>query len=373
MTLIRPAKPPPPWLFRRLRTLDELEVGPARDTGGLDIRVLDGPSVRFLVITEALVSEERARSIADQYQRLPSSRLLLATARLSTRSRTVLREAGVSWVEQETGRCRLAGPGLLVELTIRSGSDAAPATGARRKTPPALLRDRSGLLAETLLGRPPGELLRLRVLAEDAGLSTALVSRLLDRLTRLGIVAAHGRPPKKQWTLHDPGALLDRWAEEERDAPEEVTGMSVWSRTPADLLQRIATALNEHGLRYAFGGVTAANLYVPTLTAAPMPELWVPADMSARNVARQLGGEVVASGANVRIWQRAGDTALRRATPLATASDGGSTAPVRVLLVTPYRAYVEARHAPGRGADVADALRRTFDLAPRVPTAEPHA
>lgn len=370
MTRIGSGRPRPSWLLRLLRSLDEIQAEPTLESADVDIRVLGGQLVRFSVIAEPLVSGERASAIVEQLRGSATAHPLLATKRLSARSRTILREAGVSWIERETGYCRLVAPGLLVETTIRSPSGDLAESDARHprgKGPPALLRGRSGLLAETVLARAPGEVLRLRAIADAAGLSAALVSRLFDRLTRLGILAARGRGPNKRWALHDPGALLDRWGKEEREAPEEITGISIWSRTPAEIMHRVATTLNEHEIRYAFGGVTAANLHRPTLTVAPTPELWIPADLSARDVARRLGGEVVASGASIRIWQTRGDTALHHATQHSTA-DRDVLAPLSV--VTPYRAYVEAHRAPGRGADVAEALRRTFDLVSRAPAIE---
>lgn len=374
-TSLVPGQPPPPWLLRLLRTPESLEIDLATDPGRLDVRVLGGPVVRFVVVAEPRVSEERARAIADRARGADQVRLLLATRRLSARARAILRDAGVSWVERETRRCHLAGPGLLVDTTLSAipvdHTDADPFVDHPPRVPPALLRDRSGLLAETLLPYPRGESLRLRAVAADAGLSPALVSRLFDRLTRLGILEARGRAPNKRWTLHDPGALLDRWADEERGAPEERTGLSVWARTPADLLQRLATAMHDQQLRYAFGGITAANIHVPTLTAPSTPDLWIPAHIAARDVARALGGQVVASGANVRLWQTTDDVALRRATAHPAGPERSATDLAPLSVVSPYRAYVEARRAPGRGPDVADALRRTFDLAPSAATGDP--
>jgi hypothetical protein len=186
-----------------------------------------------------------------------------------------------------------------------------------------------------------------------------MVSRLFSRLTELGVLEAHGRAPHKTWLLSDPGALLDLWAAEERTTPEEVTGLSVWSRTPDELLDRLISLDTQ--FPYALGGAAAANVHAPTLTVTPQPDVWIRADIPAAELAKQLGGEIVESGANVRVLQSARDVALRLAQTLPSKhSHGGG-----LSIVSPYRAYVEARATAGRGPEAADALRRVLPLAPR--------
>jgi hypothetical protein len=347
------------WILRRLGEIPGLEVavGHGRQTR-LTLRVASGPRAVFDLHEERLVSQERARTVAESAAR--SNRpTLVATSRLTTQSRVLLRTAGVSWIERDTGQCRISGPGVLVELTL--GRDRSPGDGGAQKpakeVPPALLRDKSGLLAESLLIRPHYAPIALGEIATAAGLSRSLASRLLARLTSLGILEAQGGGPRKRWTLRDPGALLDRWAEEERAEPEEATGITAWSRTTGELIERIASL---DDLDYALGGVGAANLYAPTLTAAPLLELWIPAEVPPTSVANQLNGEVVATGANVRLLQRSGDRALHHAHLLPSTKQVARGPRV----VSPYRAYVEARRSVGRGREVAEALRRTLPLTP---------
>jgi hypothetical protein len=133
-------------------------------------------------------------------------------------------------------------------------------------------------------------------------------------------------------------------------------------RSSDDLLDQLAT-LNKASFEYALGGVTAANLFAPSLTVMPQPTIWIPAAASANDVARLLGGEVVESGANVRVWQTSGDVALRRAYSLLPTWPTHSG----LRVVTPYRAYVEALQATGRGPDAAAALRHTLSLAANSP------
>lgn len=347
------------WILRRLREIPGLGVAVVNGRHPcLTLRVASGPRAVFDLHEERLVSQERARTLAESAAR--SNRpTLVATARLTSQSRALLRRAGVSWIERDTGQCRISGPGVLVEIT--RGHDPSPGEGGAQKpakeVPPALLRDKSGLLAESLLIRPHHAPIALGEIATEAGVSRSLASRLLARLTSLGILEPQGGGPRKRWTLRDPGALLDRWAEEERAEPEEATGISAWSRTIGELIERVASL---DDLDYALGGVGAANLYAPTLTAAPLLEIWISAEAPPTSVANQLKGEIVATGANVRLLQRSGDMALHYARLLPSVKQ--ATRGPR--LVSPYRAYVEARRSVGRGPEVAEALRRTLPLMP---------
>lgn len=319
-----------------------------------------GPAVTFDILEMRLLSEERARLLLET-ARDSDSHTLIATARLAPSTRTLLRDAGLSWLERDTGRCHLYAPGLLVDVVVPPGVHRQ--RGIRLKVQPSRtapkLKDRSSLIAEALLLRAHDDPVTLTELAQTAGLSRGMVSRLLARLTALGVLEAHGKAPHKTWLLSDPGALLDLWAAEERTTPEEVTGLSVWSRTPDELLDRLISL--DAQFPYALGGAAAANLHAPTLTVTPQPDVWIPAYTPAAELAKQLDGEIVEAGANVRVLQSAGDVALRlaRTLPSQHSHSGG------LITVSPYRAYVEARVTPGRGSEAADALRRVLPLAPR--------
>ena len=355
------------WVHRRLRSIPGLDsVGEPQSKsryGRIKLRAVEGRFVQFDVVEDRTISEERAHALAETTSQ-GGPRLLVATLRLTPSARAVLREAGISWIEKETGRCRMSGPGLLVEIEMKG--DAWRKRDATRsqhpKVSPALLRDKSGLLAEALLVRDPKAQISVTALAAESGLSIALVSRLFARLTELGILEAHGRRPRKQWTLRDPAALLDRWADEERSEPDETTHLSVWSRTTEDFLTQLAQIEESH-LRYAVGGVVAANLYAPSLTATPIPEIWIPAELSASKFGDSLGARVVESGANLRIMQHRGDAALIAAQTLSMAT---SRFP-GLRVISKYRAFVEARRSAGRGPDVASALRRAMQLRPASP------
>ena len=105
------------------------------------------------------------------------------------------------------------------------------------------------------------------------------------------ILTERGAGPNRKWKLTDLGALLDLWAQEEREV-ERVTGLYVWSRSPAAVYDKLP-ALNDLKVQWALAGVSAANLYAPTLTTTPNPIVRIDASVPASRVAEALGGEIV--------------------------------------------------------------------------------
>jgi hypothetical protein len=298
-----------------------------------------------------VLSRERANELVKEVQAAPRQkhRPLLATRQLSEPTRELFRKAGVSWVEQLTGVCRLVGTGMLVEVKAEDISQ-------RRKAPSirARLRQRSGLIAEVLLLAPQQERIQAGKLIHQTGLSAALVSRVLQRLASLKLLEIYGAGPNRYWQLVDRGGLLDLWAAEE-EPPPPPTGLHVWTRSPKDLIQKLAL-LDEVSEHWALGGAAAANVYAPTLTVIPEPTVWLDARVPAERVARAIGGEIVDKGANLQLWRSDQGLALTNATLWkltgAVAIESGN-----LRIVTRARAYIEALKEGGRSAEIAQNLR----------------
>ena len=353
----------PSWLIRFLRARGEIHVVAGPTAGSLRVGVRGGRVVGFRVQAESRLSGEKAAGYAARFSTgiTTRGRVLLATNRLTEHARLALRKNGISWVERDTGVCYLHAQGLLIDLRRPpdGGETVAPATGIER---PTRLRGRSGVVVETLLlhwARHRGPV-ALSDIAAGSGVSAQLASRVLRRLTADGLLRAEGTKPRRRWSVEDAPAILDRWADEERPA-EQATGLYVWAPSPRELHAKLVK-LSASGLRWALGGVSAANRYAPSLTAEPVPEVWIPADVPAAQVAEVLGGELVESGASLRVLQTAGDPALRHAAPRLAGPDRDPPfgAGEATLLVSAPRAFVEARAAAGRGPDVAANVRRLF-------------
>ncbi|WP_089408959.1 hypothetical protein [Granulicella rosea] len=343
------------WILRYLRQLASVGV---RELGeneeySLGISIEDGGEQRFEVRSFTTLSQEKARDLVETSRsRSFGVRLLLAVPELAPRTRELLRNERMSWIERDTGVCHIVAPGLYIDTRV-SGS------AARLPSPtPTRLRDRTGLVAEALLQASPRHTIRLSAISKNANVSAALVSRVFQRLTALGLLQEHGAGPRRFWSLTDFGGLLELWSKEERE-PETVTSLYVWSRSVNALYEKLPK-IHDLRARWAVAGTAAAYLYAPVLTAAPSPIVYLDAAVPAQDLAKVLGGEVVDKGGNIQVWQSKGNPALYRiqayepaAGAIVTVGAGRGS----LELVSKPRAYIETIRAAGRSPEVANALR----------------
>lgn len=306
---------------------------------------------------------------------------LIAARRMTREARQFLTERGISWAEGTTGRVHLVGPGLYVHTGPTETDSTAPqprrhASDAALK-PPLRLRGLSARCVETLLLAPAGPsghgTWGTGELAHAAHVSAGWASRVLQRLRDEGAVTAEGDGPRyRRYRLDNPALALDLWAEEEQFKRVVRTPLYVWSRSHPELLDQLAS-LQAWGAPWAFGGVAAANLYAPTLTVEPPPEIWIPADRPPAEVARVLQGELVEEGATLFLLQMAEDpwqVHVRRlfddskSSAANTGAQGHAPDHVaRLCVVSRPRAYIEACGiGTGRAQDVAHQLRRQMHL-----------
>lgn len=343
----------PNWLPPMLEQVDGVEVRPGPTLRSISIKVNDGRLTSFEILNIPVLSQEDANEVIRRlHESNPDSarfHRLIATKHLSSATRQLLRNAGISWVEERTGTCRLLAPGLLVDVRIE-------ATRQRNAEIPARLRGRSGLVAETLLLNFLNKEIRLASLAKQTKVSTALVSRILARLSKLELLKTHGGGPHRFWEISNPGGVLDLWASEE-ERTVQTTDLYVWSRAPRELLQKIFQ-LNKLQGRWALSGTAAANLYAPSLTTFPDPTVWIESRVPIRDVARVLGGEIADKGANVQVWQSTTNLAFVNARMWASANQLDALQLDSLPIVSPPRAYIETVNSTGRGPEAAQNLRQ---------------
>lgn len=346
----------PPWLIRQLRGIEGLTAVQKNDS--LQLGMAGGSSAAFIVEAKSRLSLEGAQTIARDAE-ARSSRILVATRSLTSEARRVLRAHDISWVERDTKACWIQSPGILIE---RSPSDPVPERQSSATLSRATkLQKKSGVVAESLLLFYRDGAIKVRDVADTAGVAVGLVSRVLRRLENEEIVASQGLHAHKHRQLVNPAKLLDLWRDEERAEGWSREGLYVWSQTSQILYSRLHD-LSEAGLRWALGHSSAANRYTPTLTREPDPEIWVPARVPPEQVADILDGELVESGANLAVWQCPDDSPLHYARSPASIGDN------RFPMVSRYRAYLEAFHRGGRFQDVATRLRNELDLSDSGPT-----
>lgn len=334
-------------VIRRLRAAGDIDVEP----GGPDDLVVTVRGGEARVLLE--IKHRFDRAVLDELEALPRSlkeRTVLAVPTLSARRRKELRTRGISWIEYRTGRVHLRVPGLAIELPEESSPPSEP------EAVPSLA-GKAGIVVEALIdmGREQ-EVVAQPDIARRSGSTQAWTSRVFASLVDVGALEVIGRGPHKQWRPNV-DQLLDLWIADGGPAAE-VTGASLWARTPQDLLQSLA-GIGEAGVDYAIAGVAAANLHEPTLTTIPpVADVWLPILTPVRQVTTALGAEIIESGPNIYFWQASGDPALRLAEPL---HHWRSAAPAEfrpLRLVSPGRAVVEALQDSGRAPEVGENLRR---------------
>jgi hypothetical protein len=339
----------PTWVVRFLRQLQSVMATPLKGNR-FSLWVAKGEKHHFTVKTYPFLSQERAQEVVRNWREdsLRDS-LLVAVRELAPRTRETLRQAGVSWMESDTGRCHIIAPGIVIDTQLK---EAQP---TERTPVPAKLRDHSGLIAEALL--KDRRKIRVATMAKLTNVSPALVSRVFKRLTGLQIMEEQGAGPNRCWSLKDFGALLELWGKEERPV-ERVTELYVWSRSPQALYEKLP-ALHELKSQWAIAGFAAAHLYSPVLTASPNPIIRLDAAVPAQDAAKTLGGEVVEKGGNLQVWQTPGNLALLEIGPWIS-KPGSIGDPARgglLQIISRPRAYIETVGAPGRAPEVAQSLR----------------
>jgi len=342
----------PDWISRLLHQVDGISFDQISGDS-FNVSVPGGKHYTFTIRSFPSLSREKAVDLVATLKAMESTRIrpIIASRKLAAPTREILRQANVSWIEAESGVCHFVAPGILIDTKIEEHGHQKEADSTKIR-----LRDRSGLIAEALLTSPKADDLRLASIVKRTNVSSGLASRLFRRLTDLGILTEHGGGPNRKWQLTDFGALLDLWAQEEREV-ERVTGLYIWSRSPDALYDKLP-ALNDLKVQWALAGVSAANLYAPTLTATPNPIVRLDASVPASQAAEALGGEVVQKGANLHLWQTTGNAALYNVAPWISMHGGIGRVDAGLLqIVSRPRAYIESIASPGRTPDVAQNLR----------------
>ncbi len=278
--------------------------------------------------------------------------LVVVARRMSTGARTLLDDAGISWVD-ETGSARIAHGSLLVALDGAKprGSEAVPAG-------PMRWAGASGAVAELVLDeiarRPAAErdapLPRASDVADALGLSVPLVSRTLQRFDALGWTVKGGglRGPSSTRAVRAPGEMLGDWASWHVSRKQESTAAHTLlpdlDRWLEQLRRRWPTGT------WALTGEAAAEQRAPYLGGTSLVELYLTPDAYDDHLADLMdaaGLELVDSGARVRI-RRADPYLLRRSGP--HGDDG-------IPLVPDVRLYGDLLRGGVRGEDAATYLR----------------
>ena len=112
-----------------------------------------------------------------------------------------------------------------------------------------------------------------------------------------------------RFSVTNPGALLDLWAEENVERPRR-TLAHLLAQTPQQLIKELATNLVRAGIDYALTGAGAASLVAPFITAVPVVEVSVTATAAPEELYDGAKADPVTDGQNIVFLQAKDDTPL---------------------------------------------------------------
>lgn len=132
--------------------------------------------------------------------------LLLVAPRISPRSRRILADAGVDWIEAESGDARIVTDHILIERASEGATGRWRADDQRRRWVANVFSGAALRVVRWLLIEPDRSW-KLVEMAERARVTPAFVSRVLTTLER----DAYVRKERAATRLLDRDALLDAW------------------------------------------------------------------------------------------------------------------------------------------------------------------
>ena len=296
------AAPFEPWALSVVRTQPGFDAAVRADA---EIRV-EGRTRPIVVEAKRRVDSVTAHAVVALAHVTPAGRdFILVAGTTSAGAREVLEANGVAYLDGlGNASIRLAG------VFIRTRSVGAAPSIAGREPMKARLTGKGGLVAQALLLHPDRSW-GVAELAVEAGVSRGLAHRVLARLESANILVADGVGPRKVRRVTNPAALLDLWAEEDKEPGTLLTAAYVLVRPGTRAAELISERLAEAGIAHAITGNAAAAMLAPALTSVSVARVRVTAAIPAGDVLKAIGARQVEEGANLVIAQGSGDAELR--------------------------------------------------------------
>jgi hypothetical protein len=323
---------PPGWEL-------DAATGTGRDRPDMAVNVTapDGGRVTFLVEIKrsgaGSVAQEAVEQLRTYAEQVPGARTLFVAPWLSQRSRELLAEADVAYLDA-TGNTRLVAdrPGLFVQA-VGANKNPWPTDSALKS-----LRGKGAARAVRALVdfRPP---YGIRELAERSSASASTLSRVADLLESEGLLE---RDPRGSITNVDWAGTIRRWTQ---DYDVQVSNETTAWLAPRGL-ESLKGALRSSGLRYALTGSLAANEIAP-YAPARLGMVYVDSLTAAAEV---LDLRAVDAGANVWLLAPLDDVAFERVQE----RDG-------LTLVSPSQLAADLLTSPGRSPSEGEELLRWMD------------
>lgn len=313
-----------------------VELSDPPDGAADALLVAAGTTTPLALAFKARVNAGTARLLVESIEATGEHPFVLVAGRTTQDARRILREAGLGVVD-DAGNAHIELPGVVVHV------EGPPGRAAKRQTP-TRLSGKAGVVAQALL-IDRERAWKITELAEHAEVSMGLAHRVVARLEEEGIVRVEGAGPARTRHLANPAALLDLWAEEQRDQPLR-TRAFVLAQTARQTIDILGDGLENARLAHAFTGPAGASLVAPFVTTIPVVEVWCAATAVPEGLCEAVGGEPVDDGHNVVFLQAKDDGAL-----VFREQRGGC------WVANPFRLYVDLLRSPQRGRDQAEHLR----------------
>ena len=246
------------------------------------------------------------------------------------------RKEGVSWLDL-SGNAHLKGPGVFIHI------EGNPNRFTRRGRPSNLFAPKSSRVVRRLL-MDPHKWSSHSDLVEATGISTGLVSRVLQQLKQESLIL---RDDAGRAKVSNPNLLLEAWYEAYDFKRHTIVVGHVAERTSQAVLKRLSEAFTANDLRHAATGLAGAWLLTQfasfrTVTMyvehAPSPESL-----------REIGFSEQAKGGNVWLVVPNDESVFEGA---AVRSDEWCAHPIQV--------YLDLKAHPERAKEAAEMLRKHF-------------
>jgi hypothetical protein len=291
----------------------------------------DGHPVRFCVKTRTQVTPQIALGLlakmrADAGDGVP----VLCSPSISPRVAELCWEHGVGYLD-EAGNCRIAAPGLYIQVTGRRNTrpDTRPLNDPFSKKSSRIVRV---LLAD------PGRGWQVQELAEEAEVSLGLASKVKGALVREAFVEERNR----QVHVRDAAALLEAWRQRYK-VQAEALPLYAMAR-PQETEERVAAWCRANGVPYALTQLAGAWRVAPAVRYE-RSTVYLAGDLEPDALAallRAADAKAVESGANLSLWVTPDRSVFYRQRVV----DG-------INVVSPLQLYLDLQSVAGRGNEAA--------------------
>ncbi len=265
---------------------------------------------------------------------------VVASPYLGERSRTVLKEEGVSYIDL-AGNFYLNSKDLYVEKIVEKNPNTVP-TQLKNLFSPISSRITRALLIE------PTRKWKLGELAQSATVSLGQTSSVIERMISDEFVFWNG---EGQLELKDPATLLEAWKKVYPTYNTQKYSFYSFDQEYMAILNKLINIGQQKGLRYALGFFTGADFIAPFIRGKSKVQAYVDSMETMEEFIKTMNLQKVESGGNVEFFIPYDDGvfywAQRRQIELVG----------NVPIVSTLQLYMDLFNNPARGEEQAQHLR----------------